>query len=77
MHFFIWHHIWPDYDERMMRMSLPANVSMAKRAAYDELSLVPMEQSMPEFYLIESDIRRWYIDGEYRTFDWWDMLSNW
>jgi hypothetical protein len=43
MHFFIWHHIWPDYAERMMRMSLPANVSMAKRAAYDELSLVPME----------------------------------
>ena len=32
---------------------------------------------MPEFYLIESDIRRWYIDGTYRTFDWWDMLSNW
>lgn len=43
MNIFIWHHAWPDYAERMMRMSLPANVSMAKRAAYDRLSLVPME----------------------------------
>ena len=32
---------------------------------------------MPEGYLIESDIRRWYIDGSHRAFDWWDMLVNW
>jgi len=32
---------------------------------------------MPEFYLIESDIRRWYIDGHHLAFDWWDMLVNW
>lgn len=32
---------------------------------------------MPEFYLIEDAIRRWYIDGEHNTFNWWDTLVNW
>lgn len=42
MHFFIWHHIWPDYAERLERMGNPASVSMAKREA-NQLTLVPME----------------------------------
>ena len=32
---------------------------------------------MPEFYLIESDIRRWYIDAEHNTFTFWDTVVNW
>lgn len=42
MEFFIWHHIWPDYDERLERMGNPASVSMAEREA-NQLTLVPME----------------------------------
>ena len=76
MKVFIWHKVWPCYGQRMNLMNNPVNVQLSIEEA-EQLSLVSMEQSMPEFYLIESDIRRWYIDGEYRTFDWWDMLSNW
>lgn len=32
---------------------------------------------MPDYFRIEDSVRRWYIDGEHRAFDWWDMLVNW
>jgi hypothetical protein len=42
MDIFIWHRIFPDYEERLERMGNPASVSMAKREA-NQLTLVPME----------------------------------
>jgi len=42
MRVFIWHNVWPCYDQRMKLMNNPVNVQLSIEEA-GQLSLVPME----------------------------------
>lgn len=42
MRVFIWHKVWPGYDQRMKLMNNPVNVQLSIEES-DQLTLVPME----------------------------------